>query len=1013
VMKKLIVFAFLFVVSACLIAQEKAPVSTLSGHSGAVNSVAITSDGKRIVTGGEDMTLRLWNTSDGKCINVLSGHSGPISTIACSPDGTLAVSGSDDKTIRLWRLSDGRCIKVLSGHSKYVMCVVFSPDGQYVASASMDKSVRIWRISTGECALTLDKHTEPVTAIDYSPDGKFIASASGLAIKIWQISNSENAATFTGHSDAILSICYSPNGKYIASCSNQQIKVWRVANGECVDTFTGHTDDIKSLAYTHDGQYLISGSNDATVKLWDMTSGECIRTIHAGAAVNSVAVSNDGRYIASAGGAAAKVWKMDPDEWRPAPVKKQEDLFTTVMNLKKGEEKSKTAQQPNISQKQAQSSGKPAAVPARKETAAAASVPVPVAQEPVVSSAAVSAGECSTVPSGTSEVEETGKSRSGLPVVIIVVCVIVLAGAVIVFIFIMTKAKWRSLPRLISEAVSRGDAEGAAELFMAYKKGFFSNKPDIGKFRPETLFGIYNHTDSLKELFKNDFPESYWITFVKLLISVGKYEQAFSLAAKFSLQELSAQETVKMYLETGRAGDLTPSNLPVSQFLWYMASLIEQGNSAEAVRLAEGSLDYLLGDKTFGKETFQNLREHSKSVLRVVYSPDGEYLASGSLDKTIKIWKNKASKSIKTLSDISDWIYSVAFSVDGSFIIGGISDGTIKFWDTRDYSSIRTISAHKDSVMALAFSPDGKIFISGGADSKIIMWDLDKGEKVRQIVAHTSWVKALTFMPSGDYFVSGSADNYIKVWKVSTGENSGKFDGHVWGGINSLSLSPDGKYLASTGDDKTIRIWNTADFTAVTALEGHADAVLTAAFSPDGTYLVSGSSDKTMKIWRVQDFRCLKTVYCHTGPVMSVGFSPDSRLLVSGSADTTVKVFEMSTLMYHTADTVKAVFDIFDKSGKADYFLSFLSTGRSQPEVYSVIADLLSKRGSHEQAASALEAKNKYHPKAMTDSDYNTAAAIAEAIRQHDASGSTGLQQKYHEEFLKSLKTLGKPENKE
>ena len=117
----------------------------LQGHENSVFSVAITPDGKRIVSGSDDNTVRLWDISGNPIGHLMPLHEGSVFSVAISPDGKRIVSGSYDNTVRLWDISGNPIGQPLRGHKGSVMSVAFSPDGKMIVSGSYDGTVRLWR----------------------------------------------------------------------------------------------------------------------------------------------------------------------------------------------------------------------------------------------------------------------------------------------------------------------------------------------------------------------------------------------------------------------------------------------------------------------------------------------------------------------------------------------------------------------------------------------------------------------------------------------------------------------------------------------------------------------------------------------------------------------------------------------------------------------------------------------------------------------------------------------------
>ncbi len=302
---------------------------------------------------------------------------------------------------------------------------------------------------------------------------------------------------------------------------------------------------------------------------------------------------------------------------------------------------------------------------------------------------------------------------------------------------------------------------------------------------------------------------------------------------------------------------------------------------------------------------------HSQLVASVAFSPDGKLLASGSDDKTIKLWDVASGRELRTLSGHTDQVTSVAFSPDGKLLASGSSDNTVKLWDVASGRELRTLSGHTDFINSVAFSPDGKVLASGSDDKTIKLWDVASGRELRTLSGHTNWVQSVAFSPDGKMLASGSWDNTIKLWDVASGRELRTLSGHTEAvdsvdSVDSVAFSPDGKVLASGSGDNTVKLWDLASGRELRTLSGHTDSVFSVAFLPDGKVLASGSADNTIKLWDLASGRQLRTLSGHTDTVTSVAFSPDGKVLASGSVDDTIKLWdvasgrELRTLSGHT-----------------------------------------------------------------------------------------------------------------
>ena len=288
------------------------------------------------------------------------------------------------------------------------------------------------------------------------------------------------------------------------------------------------------------------------------------------------------------------------------------------------------------------------------------------------------------------------------------------------------------------------------------------------------------------------------------------------------------------------------------------------------------------------------LTGHRRSVYSVAFSPDGETLASGSSDDTIRLWDVVTGEHKETLTGHADTVYSVAFSPDGETLASGSSDDTIRLWDAMTGEHKETLTGHRRSVYSVAFSPDGETLASGSSDDTIRLWDVVTGEHKETLTGHADTVYSVAFSPDGETLASGSSDDTIRLWDVVTGEHKETLIGHA-DTVYSVAFSPDGETLASGSSDDTIRLWDAVTGEHKKTLTGHTSNVKSVAFHPDGRVLASGSSDHTISLWDAVIGEHKETLTGHDGTVYSVAFSPDGRTLASGSSDRTIRLWDAVT----------------------------------------------------------------------------------------------------------------------
>ena len=264
-------------------AGNGAELNCLRGHESGVFSVAIDPTGRRLASGSIDGTVRIWDATSGVEIACLRGHKGGIISVAFDLTGRrVAVAcGLNDDTVRIWDIASGTELACLRGHKRGIESVAFDPTGRRLASGSDDGTIRVWDAATGAEIACLRGHKSDVTSVQFDPTGPRLASGSNDGtIRIWDTASGAEIACLTGHESAVHCVAYDVSGARLASGSwDLTVRVWDAKTGAEVACLSGHEHAVRSVAFDPAGRFLASGSDDRTVRIWDTARGATSGTL--------------------------------------------------------------------------------------------------------------------------------------------------------------------------------------------------------------------------------------------------------------------------------------------------------------------------------------------------------------------------------------------------------------------------------------------------------------------------------------------------------------------------------------------------------------------------------------------------------------------------------------------------------------------------------------------------------------------------------------------------------------
>ena len=597
---------------------------------------------------------------------------------------------------------------------------------------------------------------------------------------------------FQGHEEAVTSVAFSPDGQIIVSGSDDKtVRLWDL-QGNLIGQPFRHESCVTSVTFSPDGQMIVSGTDGKTVRLWDLQGHPIVQPIQGHiSAVRSVAFSPDGQIIVSGSDdKTVRLWDLQGHPisqlFQGHQASVNSIAFSPDGQMIVSGSSDKTVRLWDL---QGRDIGQPFQ-----------------GHEDSINSVAFS-------PNGQSIVSVSNDRTVRL---------------------------WDLQGNLIGQPFQGHEGSVTSVAFSPDGQSIVSSAID----QTVRLWGRQGNLIGQQlqrfEDFQND-----------PLIGKG---QAWVMSVAFSpggqsIVSGSTDKTVRLWDLQGNLFDQpfhAHENIVESVAFSPDDKYIVTSGDDGTVRLWNLQ----------GKLIAQPFQGHKSPVKAVAFSPDGQLIVSGSSDDTLRLWDLQGNPIGQPFRGAEGGISSVAFSPDGQSIVSGCGDATVRLWDLQGNPIGQPFRGHKttdedfDFVSCVAFSPDGQCIVDACGDGTVRLWDLQGNIIGKPFQGHERCVRSVAFSPDGYLIVSGGDDGTVRLWNRQGNQIGEPFRGQR-AFVSSVAFSPNGQCIVSGGRrDMNLRLWDLQGNPIGFPFEGHHSDVTSVAFSPDEQLIVSGSNDGTVRLWR-------------------------------------------------------------------------------------------------------------------------------------------------------------------
>ncbi|MBC8354294.1 MAG: hypothetical protein H8E66_20055 [Planctomycetes bacterium] len=879
----------------------------IAGVESPVKSVVVSPDGKWLAMAEDSGKVQLFEMPSGKLARTLDGHAGGATGVAFSTDSSKLVSGGQDKSLRVWNVADGQSAGSIETPA-VVNAVVFAAANAQIATAGADNIIRVWALPDPQAVAALKAAADKAVAEQAAAD-KVAADKTAAALAAAEKAKSETeedkAAAEKANAEKAAADKDAAEKAAVAKAAVEKAAAPIVPLKE----LKGHGGPVISLAAVlPTPTQIASGSQDGTLRVWDVNGGNIVRQVNHGGPITSIAVRPDGQRFASASSNnTTKLW--DAAGKQLAELKgdfraqiRVEDVTRMVAIAKREIDATKADLKAATDRKAAEEKNATAAEEAQKKADEEHKKKIEAAKKPVADKVA---GEKALADVKAAQVKYEADKKAAEDGMVATDEAIKKAQADVV-------AADANIVQSVAAAKTVIDtlAEGLGKVQEAAKA-----QPD-NKALAALAASVDKAVKDVAEA-QNKAAEAAKVAAQKAIID-GEAKKKTLEVAKTAAEAAIAKGT----------NDIKAAEANVTKLAAPAQKALDEQNAAErslqsAIRTVARAKDSVKKAtesippveatvkvaEELAKQKEANLAEVQKSAaetekpnLAVAFSPDGLTLATGGDDQRVHTWDSETGAAIETFEGHAAVITAVAYASDSN-VLSVAANKTAVWWDSNPvWNLVRTIgsvdSAEQfvDRVTTLDFSPDGKVLATGGGEpsrsGELKLWNVADGTLVREVKeAHSDVIYGLEFSPDGKQIASSASDRFAKIFDVQTGEFVRSFEGHTHH-VLGVSWRADGRLLATSGADNVIKVWDVRTGDQKRTITGFSKEVTAIRFVADGSNVIASCGDKTVQMKNADNGGNVRSFAGAADFMYSVGASANGKVIVAGGQDSVVRLWQ-------------------------------------------------------------------------------------------------------------------------